>query len=434
MFEKDVLYDEERRKELYKCLIEIRNLSRSDNLAQTETHRFLQALKRSGKLRRCYTQNFDGLEARAGLNADMESEDCEVVQLHGNLDTLRCSSCGHSEAWDDVDEAALSSGKIVHCPKCTSRVEERRQQKRRTNIHVGHLRPNIVLFNDLDPLDELKASIIDDDTASRPDLLLIMGTSLAVYGPRRELKDRLIPATRRNGGRVIYVNSQPPPTAFRKPVVDHSFVMDCDTWVRELATRKTSLSGEEDGQIHRSPPPGFKFQPKAKTVEEVLKEADSSLISIGDYSGFPFRCRNKKDMREDLGTFLPRRWLGTSALMCVLSLFEWGESTLVMHSKFMAFDVHDVREIRKKLEGMFWPVGRQHTRIIVPYNPGDHWILIEVDIPDRVVRYYNSLPGYEVNAACKYVETQVMRAGTRLGRYQPDWGLPVDGVRALLPL
>ena len=120
--------------------------------------------------------------------------------------------------------------------------------------------------------------------------------------------------------------------------------------------------------------------------------------------------------------------------MCVLSLFEWGELTLVMHSKFMAFDMHDVREIQKKLKGIFWPIGRHHTRIIVPYNPGDHWILIEVDIPDRVVRYYSSLPGYEVNAACKYVKTQVMRAGTRLGRHQPELGPPVDGVRALLPL
>ena len=126
-------------------------------------------------------------------------------------------------------ETALASGEIISCPECASKVEERRRRGGRTNIHVGHLRPNIVLYHDIDdPLSEAKARIIDEDADSTPDVLLVVGTSLAIDGPRYELKNKLIPAVRRKGGKVIYVNNKPPLRAFFKPVVDHIFEMDYD--------------------------------------------------------------------------------------------------------------------------------------------------------------------------------------------------------------
>ena len=245
-----MLEDEDRRKELYKCLIEIRNITKSEDLVQTDTHRFLQVLQKSGKLQRCYTQNLDGLEAKASLNADVESEDCDVVQLYGNLDSFRCSYCNHFTSWNGVYETALASGEVIPCPECASRVKERRRKGGRTNIHVGQLRPNVVLYHDIDdPLSENKARIIDKDAESLPDVLLVVGTSLAIDGPRYELKNRLIPAVRRNGGKVMYVNNQLPPKAFSKPVVDHIFEMDCDYWVRELVTREPSLREDRPGPL-----------------------------------------------------------------------------------------------------------------------------------------------------------------------------------------
>ena len=95
LFEKEVLDDEERRKEFYKCLIEIRNKAKSEDLIQTNTHRFLQTLQKCEKLQRCYTQNLDELKARADLNADIEFKNCDAIQLHDNLDFFRCSYCRH---------------------------------------------------------------------------------------------------------------------------------------------------------------------------------------------------------------------------------------------------------------------------------------------------------------------------------------------------
>ena len=49
------------------------------------------------------------------------------------------------------------------------------------------------------PLSEVKARIIDEDPDSTPDLLLVVGTSLAIDGPRYELKNKLF---RRYAGTV----------------------------------------------------------------------------------------------------------------------------------------------------------------------------------------------------------------------------------------
>lgn len=83
----------------------------------------------------------------------------------------------------------------------------------------------------------------------------------------------------------------------------------------------------------------------------MIKEAELQLISISDYSDVQFRTRTKEEVREDLSPFLPSHWLSTSPLMCVLSLFGWDESTIVLHSKHTDFDVNDVEKRKEMLDG-----------------------------------------------------------------------------------
>ena len=71
-----MLDDEERRKELYKCLIEIRNKAIFEDLIQTNTHRFFQILQRFEKLQRCYTQNLNELKTRT---VRTEYEQCDYM-------------------------------------------------------------------------------------------------------------------------------------------------------------------------------------------------------------------------------------------------------------------------------------------------------------------------------------------------------------------
>ena len=79
---------------------------------------------------------------------------------------------------------------------------------------------------------------------------------------------------------MIYVNNNPPPKAFSKPVVDHIFEADCDYWVRELTAREPSLREDEATQGSLRLSCGFDFQPKAKSVDEVIKEAELRTLAI----------------------------------------------------------------------------------------------------------------------------------------------------------
>ena len=173
-----------------------------------------------------------------------------------------------------MHDTALASREIVLCPECTSRVKEQQRRKERTNIHIGHLQPNIVLYHNIDdPLSKTKARVINKDADSMPDVLLVIGTSLAINSPRYELKNKLIPAVCQNGGKVIYVNNNPPLRAFSKPIVNYIFKMDCDYWVQELAAREPSLQKDEAEHSSQHLFCGFNFQPKAKTVNEVIKRS-----------------------------------------------------------------------------------------------------------------------------------------------------------------
>jgi len=432
MFDVAVLNNVETRKQLFECLTGIRETSRSTALVQTDTHRFLRTLKQSSKLQRCYTQNFDGLETRAGLNTDLDCDDCEAVQLHGNLNSLRCTFCAYRKDWDSVDQTDLLSGEAIPCIECRSRQEERRLRGARANTHVGFMRPDIVLFDDaIDPSGERKAELIDQDCTLDIDMLLVIGTSLAIDGIKKILRSNFIPAVRRWGGKTVYVNKVPPPKAFDQRKMDFIFEMDCDLWVQKLAQYEPSLASDVV-QPGRLPSPGLDISPKARSVAEAIQAAESTLVSIGDYSDMQYRLRDQDEVREELGCFHIGGWLSTSPLMGVLSLFEWGDTTKVLRSSLMDFGASDAHARAQLLRGAVWPIGRKQTRVVIPHNPGDHWILMVVDIPNRVVYYYNSLSGYDINVAIEFLQAQMRRVGEEIDRDYSTWNGPIDGVSSLI--
>jgi NAD-dependent deacetylase len=89
------------------------------------------------------TQNIDGLHARAGSS--------EVIELHGNINRVKCSSEGR------VVEAFADSERAPACPRCGAR-----------------LRPDVVWFGELLPPDALERSW---EAARQADLFLSVGTS-----------------------------------------------------------------------------------------------------------------------------------------------------------------------------------------------------------------------------------------------------------------
>lgn len=163
----------------------------------------------------------------------------------------------------------------------------------------------------------------------------------------------------------------------------------------------------------------------------MIKETKLKLIFIGDYSNLQFKIKTKEEVREDLSLFLLSNWLSTFSLMCVLSLFEWGESTTILHNKHTKFDINNVEKRKEMLDEPVWPIGRKHTRIIISHNSSDHWILIVVNISIRTISYYSSLPRYHLSDCCEFVGTQMKRVDEKLDQDYFTWNPLIEGMSTL---
>ena len=117
-----------------------------------DAHKALAKLEQEGKLTAVVTQNIDGLHQKAGSR--------NVYELHGSVNRNYCEKCGKFYDLEYVmDEANCKDG----VPYCSCK---------------GRIKPDVVLFGEM----------LDDATIegavkaiSEADLLIVGGTSLAVY-------------------------------------------------------------------------------------------------------------------------------------------------------------------------------------------------------------------------------------------------------------
>lgn len=167
---------------------------------------------------------------------------------------------------------------------------------------------SIILYRGIDDsLSDAKARIIDENADPTLNVLQVVGSSLAIDSPRYgyELKNKLIPAVRRKSGKVIHVNNKSPPRAFFKPMVDYIFELNCDYWVRALAARESSFRDDEAGRSSQHLSCGFAFQPRAKIVDEVIKEAELKLIFYWCLFRYAIQDKNKGRSERRLASLSP---------------------------------------------------------------------------------------------------------------------------------
>ena len=119
------------------------------------------------------TQNVDNLHRKAGSP--------HVIELHGNLGRVKCSSCGQqAEGWNDAD------GNVPQCEVCG-----------------GLLRPDVVWFGESLPRAELESAVL---AARACQVFFSIGTSGMVQ-PAASLAY----AARNRGAVVVEVNAEPTP-------------------------------------------------------------------------------------------------------------------------------------------------------------------------------------------------------------------------------
>jgi NAD+-dependent protein deacetylase SIR2 len=99
-----------------------------DNAHPSRTHKFLVTLASKQKLLRSYTQNIDGMEARAGLGdapaIGKRKPQPHNVQLHGDIHRVRCTVCSTDIPCTSLHMDAFDSGVPPPCPDCTQRCKE----------------------------------------------------------------------------------------------------------------------------------------------------------------------------------------------------------------------------------------------------------------------------------------------------------------------
>ena len=146
------------------------------------------------------TQNVDGLHQRAGSR--------QMVELHGNIHRFRCfeNDC-------PSDNFDVENGRCRSCG--------------------GHLRPGVVWFGEMLPIDALETAI---SAAEQCDVFFSIGTSSIVY-PAADLWRR----AKDSGAVIIEINKDPTPLT---SLADYSFLGKAGEILPQLvATIRAELSG-----------------------------------------------------------------------------------------------------------------------------------------------------------------------------------------------
>ena len=165
------------------------------------------------------------------------------------------------------------------------RLAEERQARSARALKVGTLRPAIVLYDEPHPLGDDIGSIQTSDLARRPDMLIIMGTSLKVHGFKKLVKEfakavhessapcssstmTFSPIKTPNNrtfknwaGKVVFVNKTPPGSEW-EGVIDYHVQGESDRWVEKVL---------EDWK---------KMRPADWEVQKTLDEMESGSVKV----------------------------------------------------------------------------------------------------------------------------------------------------------
>jgi NAD-dependent deacetylase len=141
-------------------------------------HRALVELEQRGQLAAVITQNVDGLHQRAGSSA------ARVIEVHGTIWEVVCMTCGERAAMERALARVRAGEADPACRTCG-----------------GILKSATISFGQaLVPDDLMRAR----DAARGADLMLAVGTTLAVYPVAG-----VVPEAKEAGARVVIVNAEP---------------------------------------------------------------------------------------------------------------------------------------------------------------------------------------------------------------------------------
>jgi NAD-dependent deacetylase len=141
-------------------------------------HHAIVALEKRGKLEMLITQNVDGLHLKAGTSPE------RLVEIHGTLREVMCLACGERAPMERALKRVEAGEADPPCRSCG-----------------GILKSATISFGQGLVAEDLRRA---ERAASRCDLMLAVGTTLAVYPVAG-----VVPTAKHVGARVVILNAEP---------------------------------------------------------------------------------------------------------------------------------------------------------------------------------------------------------------------------------
>ncbi|KAL0936567.1 nad-dependent histone deacetylase sir2 [Colletotrichum truncatum] len=261
----------------------------------TPFHHLLASLAHEKRLLRLYSQNVDCIDTNLGplktaVPLNIKGPWPTTIQLHGSVEHMVCSKCTDIKP---LETELFVGHEAPLCEECKTIDELRTQFEQRRSHGIGRLRPRMVLYNEFNPDEEAIGKVSSVDLKSRPDAVIVVGTSLKIPGVRRLVKELCqVTRSRRDGFTAwINVDSEPQHNDFKDcwDLVVRGKCDDVAHWVGlprfdEPACEGNPYLSEED-ELQRkarllrdnlevaltSPTPGSPGKSESATVPETKK-------------------------------------------------------------------------------------------------------------------------------------------------------------------
>ena len=234
----------------------VRSLSHLVSEAKpTVFHHMLSTLGTEGRLLRLYTQNVDGidvalpsLETNVPLSA--KGPWARSVQLHGGLEKMVCSKCSHLS---DFQPALFEGPEPPLCRVCIETDKVRTDHAGKRSHGIGRLRPRIVLYNEHNPDEEAIGAVMGSDLRSRPDAVIVVGTSMKIPGVRRIVREMCGVVRGRRDGLSVWINQDgPPPGKEFEDCWDLVVKGPCDEVARRWNEACTECANCTESEVERA--------------------------------------------------------------------------------------------------------------------------------------------------------------------------------------
>ena len=141
-------------------------------------HRAIVDLEHRGTLDTLITQNVDGLHQKAGSSPD------RVIEIHGTMREVVCMACGERAAMERALARVRGGEEDPACRSCGGILKSAT-----ISFGQGLVQPDLIRAQ---------------EAAERCDLMLAVGTTLAVYPVAG-----VVPVAKRAGARVVILNAEP---------------------------------------------------------------------------------------------------------------------------------------------------------------------------------------------------------------------------------